>query len=188
MHWLYIILIALSLALGIFASVMQSGANLVRIDRKVILVGFVSGLLDLGAAAAGFGISHLAVTRVDTQGSGVWIRIIAGAILALIGIRMLVRAFGHHSFLEHRMESLDLRSELLTELRLCVHSFFAGLAMGLLQISLLPFLFTVMVMAIAFAIGGYFAGRSLGPESSTPAFAVGGGLLCLVGVILQLIR
>ena len=55
-HFIYIILISLSLALGIYGVVVQRGANLVRIDFRMSLMAVIWAGLELVASLFGYGI------------------------------------------------------------------------------------------------------------------------------------
>ena len=64
----------------------------------------------------------------------------------------------------------------------------AGVACGIMQFNLLSVILTVFAATAVFAIFGYISGRAYGGEqSSRIAGAVGGGLLCAVGVLLQIL-
>ena len=52
-HTVYIILISLSLALGIYGVVVQRGANLVRLDFRMSLMAVIWALFELTAALSG---------------------------------------------------------------------------------------------------------------------------------------
>lgn len=187
-HTLFIILISAALAFGIYGTVVQRGANLVRIDAGTGLMSLLWGAVVLAAMLAGYGagswILHFEMSR---DRSVFWVHLLAGVILAAIGVRMLLAAFRKKTFLEHRMERIDIRTDLLLSLRMCVHALLAGVACGLLRFALAKLLVAVFVINAAFAVGGYITGRSWGIGPSGKAYAIGGGLMCAVGVALQLV-
>lgn len=188
-HTIFILLICAALALGIYGVVVQRGANLVHIDARMTLMAALWGVFELAAALAGYGIgSWILRFEMARDRSIFWVHLMAGVILALIGIRMLVRAFQNRNILEHRMESVDIRADVLLSLRLCVHGFFAGIACGLLRFSLHKVLIAAFVLTAVFAVGGYISGRIWGVSPSGKAYAIGGGLLCGVSIALQLMQ
>ncbi len=183
---LFIILIFVGLALGIYGVVIQRGANLVHIDGSTAAVSLIWGAVHLGASLAGYGIGCWILRfEMARERSIFWIHLLAGVIFAGIGIRMLLKAFQKKSYLEHRMEKLDIREDVILALRLCIYVFFTGIACALLQFSLPVVLVCAFVITAAFAVGGYISGRAWGAEPSGKAYAIGGGLLCLISIALQ---
>ena len=129
MEALFLTLIALALAAGIYGSVLQSGANIVRLDRRMTWVSLAAGAIQLGASVLGY----LAGRRILIAGVGgdehrFWVRALGGVLLAMIGIRMLMKAFQKKTFFEHRIERIDMKKDVLADLQLCVYSALAGVA------------------------------------------------------------
>ena len=87
----------------------------------------------LAGYAAGSWLLGLELTEHRSQ---FWVHVISGVILAAIGVRMFMLAFGKRIILEHRMEKVDFRTDILLALRLCVHGLLAGIVCGLLCFSL----------------------------------------------------
>lgn len=188
-HTLFIVLISISLALGTYGLVVQRGACLVRIDARMTLMAFICGILELAAALLGYGIgSRILLMELERERSVFWVHLIAGMILASIGVRMLLIAFQNRSILEHRMENVDIRADVLLSLRLCVHGCFAGIACGLLRFSLSRVLIAAFVITTGFATVGYITGRVWGVAPSGKAYALGGSLLCALSIALQLVE
>ena len=93
-HTLFIILIFAALAMGIYGTVVVRGANLVRIDKLTTLMAFIWGVLELAAALVGHNIgSWILMFEMERERDVFWTHLMAGAIFAAIGIRMLIRAF-----------------------------------------------------------------------------------------------
>ena len=101
---------------------------------------------------------------------------------------MLMKALQKKTFLEHRMEQLDIRQDFLLALRICVHGLFAGIACGLLQYSLPVLLICAFVISVISALGGYISGQIWGAEPCSRAFGFGGVLLFLIGIALQVVQ
>ena len=157
-YTLFIILISVGIAFGVYGVVVQRGANLVRIDTRTVMMALIWGAVQLGASligyAAGSCILRLEMAR---DRSIFWIHLVAGVIFACIGIRMLLKAFQKKTFLEHRMEKLDIREDVVLSMRLCAHGFFAGIAAGLLQFNLPLVLACAFVISSISAAGGYIS-------------------------------
>ena len=89
---------------------------------------------------------------------------------------------------EHRMENVDIRADVLLSLHLCVHGLCAGIACGILRLRLPVLLGALFVISGAFAVGGYITGRAWGAEPCEKAYAIGGILLCVTGLALQVLH
>lgn len=186
MHLFYIIAIAVALALGIYSVVVQRGANLVKLDRRMTAMSVIWGALELLAACAGYGIGHWLLQRDIAENINLyWVHVLAGFILVVIGIRMLFGAFKKKSLIEHRMENVDMRTDVVLSLKLCVDGLFAGIATGLMQFSIVYVIVAVFVLACVFAVFGYVSGRAWGAEYSQKADAAGGVLMCVLGLMIQ---
>ena len=168
-HILFILLISAGLALGIYGVVIQQGANLVRMDLRTTLIAVLWGALELAVTFAGCRIGKwLLLFETERHHSVFWVHLLAGLILACIGVRMLFKAFRKKTFLEHRMEQLDVREDLLPTLRLFVSGLLAGVVVS--------------------SVGGYNSGQIWGPAPCRKAFGIGGCLLFLVAIALQVVR
>jgi putative Mn2+ efflux pump MntP len=81
-----------------------------------------------------------------------------------------------------------MKADVLQTLKLCVNSLLAGVACGIMRFNLLSVILTVFAATAVCSVIGYISGRVYGGEqSSRIADAVGGGLLCAVGVLLQIL-
>ena len=181
-----ILIISLALALGTYGIAAQRGANLVNLDRYTLLMSAIWGLLELAAAFAGYGTGRCILTRqVVTEHSAYWVHVLAGVLLAVVGITMLMHAFKKKSFLEHRMESVDIRTDVLLSMRACLSALLLGIACGLLLVPLKGFLLSVFGFCVLFAGIGYVSGRANGAILTDQAIGLAGGLLCALGIFLQ---
>lgn len=188
-HLLFIILIFAALAMGIYGTVVLRGANLVRIDKLTTLMAFIWGLLALAAALIGHNIGNwILMLEMERERDVFWTHLMAGAIFAAIGIRMLIRAFQGRTVLEHRMENVDIRTDAILSLRLCAYACFAGIGFGLLRYNLAQVLSASFVITAVFAAAGYISGRAFGVSPSGKAYALGGSLLCAVSIALQMLQ
>ena len=188
-HILFIILISAGLAFGIYGVVIQQGANLVRMDVRTLAMVLAWGAIQLCASLIGYGTGRWILNfEMGREHSSFWANLLAGLILAGIGVRMLMKALQKKTFLEHRMEQLDIRQDFLLALRMCVHGLFAGIACGLLQYSLPILLICAFVISVISALGGYISGQIWGAEPCSRAFGFGGALLFLIGIALQVVQ
>ena len=189
MQTFFILAVSLALALGIYAVVVQRGANLMKIDGRTVLMSAIWAALELCAALAGYGIGSWVLGFENAHDrSPFWVHLLAGVIFVAIGADMLRRAFRKKSFLEYRMENIDIREDTLLSLKLCIHGAFAGIACGVLRLGLVKMVVCVFVITALFAVIGYVSGRVWGEEPCRRAYALGGGLLCFLGVLLQILQ
>ncbi len=185
MQLLFILMMALALSLEIFSVVAERGANIVKLDRKMTVMSLIWAALELLAAIIGYGLGVWVKNYEMTEYSSFWIDVLAGVLLAAIGIRMLFTAFKHRTILEHRMENVDIQADALLSLRLCFQALLAGAACGISQFSLLLVIVAVFVLSMLFAVVGYVSGRAYGAQFSSKAVGVGGCLLCLLSLLIQ---
>ena len=99
---------------------------------------------------------------------------------------MLLQAFKKKTFLEHRMESVDIRTDVLLSMRTCLSALLLGIACGLLMVPLRGFLLSVFGFCGIFAGIGYVSGRANGAVWTDQAIGLAGSLLCLMGILLQI--
>ena len=181
-----IIVISLALALGTYGIAAHRGANLVKLDRYTLLMTAIWGALELASACAGYGAGRwILAGEMGGAHSVLRIRVIAGILLIAAGIRMLLHAFKKETLLEHRMESVDIKADIILSLRLCIQALLLGIACGLLMLPMKGLLFSVFGLSAAFAGIGYVSGRAYGAVFTDQAVGLAGGLLCLMGIVLQ---
>ena len=182
-----IIIISLALALGTYGVAAQRGANLVKLDRNTIVMSALWGVLELAAAFAGYGAGRwILASEIGADHSAFWTHVLAGVLLAAVGISMLMQAFKKKSFLEHRMESVDIRTDVLLSMRACVSALLLGIACGLLMVPMKGFLLSVFGLCVLFAGIGYVSGRASGAILTDQAIGLAGSLLCILGICLQI--
>ena len=182
-----IIVISLALALGTYGIAAQRGANLVKLDRYTLLMSALWGVLELGSAFIGYGTGRWILTReVVTEHNLYWVHVLAGVIMAAVGLRMLLQAFKKKTLFEHRMERVDIRADVLLSLRLCLQALFLGIVCGLLMLPMTGFLLSVFGLSAVFAGIGYVSGRANGAILTEQAVGLAGSLLCILGICLQI--
>lgn len=182
-----IIVISLALALGTYGIAAQRGANLVKLDRYTLLMSALWGALELGSAFIGYGTGRWILTReVVTEHNLYWVHVLAGVIMAAVGLRMLLQAFKKKTLFEHRMERVDIRADVLLSLRLCLQALFLGIVCGLLMLPMTGFLLSVFGLSAVFAGIGYVSGRANGAILTDQAVGLAGSLLCILGICLQI--
>lgn len=182
---LFVIMIAAALSLDIFGALCNRGALIVKMDRKVAGIVASCAGMQLAASCAGYGLGTLLLKNGMKEHSAFWVHAFAGVLLAAIGVRMLVQAFRKNSTREHRMDDIDIKTDLMISLGQCINALLAGIACGIMTYNFLYMVIAVALGTALFAAVGYFSGRSFGLTPSHKAYAIGGGLLCLISIALQ---
>jgi len=185
MKILIIVLIALGLALEELGMIAQRGAQVVNLDKKMTLMACIWGVFAFGSVAIGYLCGQWILTGDIGSRETFWIHVVAGVFLALVGGSMLLHAYRQDTIFEHRMESIDIKHDVLLGLRFLAYGFICGLSCGLLEFRFIVVALTFFLLSIAFVVIGYICGRSFGAEISRKAYVAGGGLLCVLGIVLQ---
>lgn len=185
-HTIFVIALAAALAFGVFAVAVQRGAMLVRIDRLTALMSVIWGAISLGMACAGYGIGKWILNLDLARPNHFWVHVICGVFLVITGVRMLYRAFRKKTFIERRMEKIDVRHDTLLCLSLAVSCVLLGAVCGLLEAGFVKVMFAFFLFSTGFAVFGYMNGRSNGPVWSDRAYMIGGAILFVVGIMLQI--
>jgi len=186
MQFIVIAIVTIALSLCVFGLVERRGAMLVRLDGRVLLMALIFGAVFLAASCAGYGLGKW-ILKSDLGGRQIfWIDLVSGLILIGAGSRLILRALSRDSFLEHRMETVDIRHDTLLCLKSCVPDLMAGVVCGLLEVSFGGLMAAVFCGDLAAAAGGYTFGRANGSTLGRGCWAVSGALLCGLGVALQI--
>lgn len=189
MRVIFVIAVAAALALGIFSVIVQRGANIVKLNKNMVFVALLSGAFQLGAAAAGYGIGLWILSgEIEAERSAFWSHVLAGILLAVVGARMILTATQKKTLLEHRMEHIDTKGDVFLTLKLCVNALLSGVACGIMRVGFGSLIGAVFAACVICAVIGYISGRAYGGEiSSRFAGAIGGSLLCAMGVLIQVV-
>ena len=145
------------------------------------------GSLELAFALIGCAAGRWILTdRIAAEQNRFWIHVLAGVLMAAVGLRMLLQAFQKKTLLEHRMETVDIKADTVLSLRLCIQAMLLGISCGLLRLPVHILLISVFGFSAIFAGIGYVSGRANGALLTDQATGVGGGLLCILGIVLQI--
>lgn len=182
-----IFVISSALALGTYGIAAHRGANLVKLDRYTVIMSAIWGSLELAFALTGCAAGRWILTgRIAADQNRFWIHILAGVLMAAVGLRMLLQAFQKKTLLEHRMETVDIKADTVLSLRLCIQAMLLGISCGLLRLPVHILLISVFGFSAIFAGIGYVSGRANGALFTDQATGIGGGLLCILGIVLQI--
>ena len=182
-----ILVISIALALSTYGIAAHRGANLVKLDRYTVIMSAIWGSLEFAAALVGYIVGRWVLAgRIAEEQNRFWVHVLAGVLMAAVGVRMLMHALQKKTLLEHRMETVDIKTDTVFSLRLCAQALFLGIACGLLQLPISILLVCVFGFSAIFAGIGYVSGRANGALFTDQATGIGGALLCILGIVLQL--
>ncbi len=184
MRYWELAIITAAIGLGIYGAVARRGANIVRLDLRMLWMALIWGGLQLGAAGIGFSIARFLLSEDLRRGGSLWPRALAGVLLIACGIRMILLGSRRKTFFEHRMEQIDMREDALLCLRCCGLAAVGGCVIGLLGytfLALIPAAFCCSCLCTAL---GYLGGRAFGALRTDAAEIVGGVLLCGLAAVM----
>lgn len=171
-------MVVLGISLEIFGAMECQGSLVAKVEKKQLSV-FCAVLAVGQALALGIGdlfslflASHGAQGREDFLGQAV-----AAAILLVLGIRLLLKAWRNERIVERREEKFEVRRFLRVYLRGILFTFLAGVSLGFLGSSISILLALTLFLTVLATIVGMYTGYRLGFEHKMKAYVLGGVLL-----------
>ena len=116
-----------------------------------------------------------------------------GEILAMViffglGIRLIVKAIRNERVEEHLETNLGIHRFVRLATVSSLYTVLAGIAFGFVGTNLVAILIMIVVITIAFVIGGMYTGYHMGFTSKTTVYTVGAILLWIAGIDVLLQR
>ena len=116
-----------------------------------------------------------------------------GEILAMViffglGIRLIVKAIRNERVEEHLETNLGIHRFVRLATVSSLYTVLAGIAFGFVGTNLVAILIMIVVVTIAFVIGGMYTGYHMGFTSKTTVYTVGAILLWIAGIDVLLQR
>lgn len=180
--WFKELMMICGMSLDVFAVMTCQGCVVAKIDKKrLFLLCLLSSLWQALALAAG---NYLFVFLNDRSGGYETVlgRYFAAAILIVLGMRLLAKAWKNEPVVERREEFCKIRGCYRQLLTSGIFMLPAGTALGFLGFSLstsLPMVVCVTMLGAAF---GMYNGYRLGFGQKQKALAIGACLLLLSGL------
>jgi manganese efflux pump family protein len=170
--------VALSIGLAMDATAVAAARGLGRTaPRDAVVLPLLFGGFQAGMAAVGWALGAWGGKYVAD-----WDHWIAGALLVLIGGKMIVEGLRAH-------EGSDVRTDPLLYLGLAVatsiDAFAAGVTLPLLDASPWVALLAIGAITAVFTLAGYFAGNAMGRRFGSRLEILGG--VVLVGLAVKLV-
>ena len=189
MNWIENLLIVAGLSLDIFGE-MECQVSLVSKINKKLLSGIciLMAVCQMIALFFGHFLSDLFCKSYPKSDERFLGEILAMVIFFALGIRLIVKAIRNERVEEHLETNLGIRRFVRLASISSLYTVLAGIAFGFVGTNLVAILIMIVVITIAFVIGGMYTGYHLGFTSKTTGYTVGAILLWIAGIDVLLQR
>lgn len=189
MNWIENLLIVAGISLDIFGAMECQGSLVNKVNKK-----FLSGICVLMSVcqtiALFFGhfLSDLFCRSHAMSDERFLGEILAMVIFFGLGIRLIVKAIRNERVEEHLETNLGIHRFVRLATVSSLYTVLAGIAFGFVGTNLVAILIMIVVITIAFVIGGMYTGYHMGFTSKTTVYTVGAILLWIAGIDVLLQR
>jgi putative Mn2+ efflux pump MntP len=184
MNWLENLLILIGISLDVYAAMEIEGAMIPHIKKRSL--GIACGVVTLWQCVfffVGYFLSyellHLHYLK-DGPKTG---SVLAVIIFALLGIRLMVKAFRQENFDEKRRE-IQIRKYIRIIATGSIYTFFTGAACGMVGSNEFYMLLVIVLSTVGVVIGGVYTGYRFGYGSKSRLYVIGGIMLFVAGGLL----
>lgn len=189
MNWVENLLIVAGISLDIFGAMECQGSLVNKVNKK-----FLSGICVLMAVCQlialflGHFLSDLFCKSHPMSDERFLGEILAMVIFFGLGIRLIVKAIRNERIEEHLEMNLGIRRFVRLASVSSLYTILAGIAFGFIGTNVIAILVMIVVVTIAFVIGGMYTGYHMGFTSKTTVYTVGAILLWIAGIDVLLQR
>lgn len=189
MNWIENLLIVAGISLDIFGAMECQGSLVNKVNKK-----FLSGICVLMAVCQlialflGHFLSDLFCKSYPMSDERFLGEILAMVIFFGLGIRLIVKAIRNERVEEHLETNLGIHRFVRLATVSSLYTVLAGIAFGFVGTNLIAILIMIVVITIAFVIGGMYTGYHMGFTSKTTVYTVGAILLWIAGIDVLLQR
>lgn len=189
MNWIENLLIVAGISLDIFGAMECQGSLVNKVNKK-----FLSGICVLMAVCQlialflGHFLSDLFCKSYPMSDERFLGEILAMVIFFGLGIRLIVKAIRNERVEEHLETNLGIHRFVRLATVSSLYTVLAGIAFGFVGTNLVAILIMIVVITIAFVIGGMYTGYHMGFTSKTTVYTVGAILLWIAGIDVLLQR
>ncbi len=189
MSWLENLLIIAGVLLDVFAAMEIQGAMIANLKKRTIVIAcsVVAGL-ELIYYIGGYGICRLLVIKGYISDAVNYGEIIAVVILALLGIRLIIKAIKREFIQESRKDSIRVWDYIRIVIVSSIYTAAAGCACGLVGTTIWQIIAIILVISVTMVLGGLYTGLHFGFEKKTIAYVIGALLLWGAGAEILLHR
>ena len=182
MNWIENLLIVAGISLDIFGAMECQGSLVNKVNKKLLSgICVLMAVCQLIALFLGHFLSDLFCKSHPLSDERFLGEILAMVIFFGLGIRLIVKAIRNERIEEHLETDLGIRRFVRLASVSSLYTVLAGIAFGFVGTNLVAILVMIVVITIAFVIGGMYTGYHLGFTSKTTVYAVGAILLWIAG-------
>ena len=188
MNWVENLLIVAGISLDIFGAMECQGSLVNKVNKKLLSgICVLMAVCQLIALFLGHFLSDLFCKSHPMSDERFLGEILAMVIFFGLGIRLIVKAIRNERVEEHLETNLGIHRFVRLATVSSLYTVLAGIAFGFVGTNLVAILIMIVVITIAFVIGGMYTGYHMGFTSKTTVYAVGAILLWIAGldVLLQ---
>ena len=189
MNWVENLLIVAGISLDIFGAMECQGSLVNKVNKKLLSgICVLMAVCQLIALFLGHFLSDLFCKSHPMSDERFLGEILAMVIFFGLGIRLIVKAIRNERIEEHLEMNLGIRRFVRLASVSSLYTVLAGIAFGFVGTNLVAILIMIVVITIAFVIGGMYTGYHMGFASKTTVYTVGAILLWIAGIDVLLQR
>ncbi len=186
MNWIENLLIIAGVLLDVFAAMEIQGAMLSHIKKRTLVIAcFVVTVIELSFYYIGYLGCWMLAERGYIANPIYYGEAVAAIVLALLGVRLLVKAVKREFVQERLKESIRVIDYARIIVMSSIYTAAAGCACGLVGITVWQMFITIVALSIIMVILGMYTGLHYGFENKTKAYVI--GALLLWGVSLEML-
>lgn len=189
MNWVENLLIVAGISLDIFGAMECQGSLVNKVNKKLLSgICVLMAVCQLIALFLGHFLSDLFCKSHPMSDERFLGEILAMVIFFGLGIRLIVKAIRNERVEEHLETNLGIHRFVRLATVSSLYTVLAGIAFGFVGTNLVAILIMIVVITIAFVIGGMYTGYHMGFTSKTTVYTVGAILLWIAGIDVLLQR
>ena len=189
MNWVENLLIVAGISLDIFGAMECQGSLVNKVNKKLLSgICVLMAVCQLIALFLGHFLSDLFCKSHPMSDERFLGEILAMVIFFGLGIRLIVKAIRNERIEEHLEMNLGIRRFVRLASVSSLYTILAGIAFGFIGTNVIAILVMIVVVTIAFVIGGMYTGYHWGFTSKTTVYTVGAILLWIAGIDVLLQR
>ena len=189
MNWIENLLIVAGISLDIFGAMECQGSLVNKVNKKLLSgICVLMAVCQLIALFLGHFLSDLFCKSHPMSDERFLGEILAMVIFFGLGIRLIVKAIRNERVEEHLETNLGIHRFVRLATVSSLYTVLAGIAFGFVGTNLVAILIMIVVVTIAFVIGGMYTGYHMGFTSKTTVYTVGAILLWIAGIDVLLQR
>ena len=189
MNWVENLRIVAGISLDIFGAMECQGSLVNKVNKKLLSgICVLMAVCQLIALFLGHFLSDLFCKSHPMSDERFLGEILAMVIFFGLGIRLIVKAIRNERVEEHLETNLGIHRFVRLATVSSLYTVLAGIAFGFVGTNLVAILIMIVVVTIAFVIGGMYTGYHMGFTSKTTVYTVGAILLWIAGIDVLLQR